>query len=447
MQPLRLQPHKKIVKMKRIFLLLVIFFLFSFTGTAFAHQPRLVYLKQGDINIYNPEVSQAFYDELKGQPRDYFISSDKDFNLYINLLVPEFVNPNGKYSVEIFSLKDGKELHVARFSEPADWLEFYEPFGRDYYLKGPEFDEQFLAGNYKVEVYSVDNQGKYVLAIGKQEVFPLPESLNIYWQLPLLKITFFKTSALQFFLTPFGIAGIGFIGALFILWAFINYLIAAIKQTIRRYQAKTILLTSAGMQVKDEIIKLLQKPAYDITVAFITTAAKPEEDVSFVKKDWDIMREMGFNIEEVDIEGKKESQLIKLLELKDIIFVEGGNTFYLLKAMRQCNFERVLRKLLKLGKVYIGASAGSIVAGKTIETAGWNNGDKNIVGLRNLKGLNLVPFDIFVHYQPEDAEIIKKNMRSARKRKKRLKILTDDQALLVQAKQVILIGKGEEVVV
>lgn len=439
----------------KILFVLVVFFLFIFAGTAFAHEPRLVYFKQGDINIYNPEVSQAFYDELKGQPRDYYITSDKDFELYINLLVPEAANRSGRYSAKIFLVENpsvgsgqSKEAEVASIDGlSSDWQEFYETFGRDYYLTGPELTKQLTAGKYKIEVFSADNQGKYVLAVGKKEVYNIQSLLNVYWQLPLLKLAFFKTSVLQFFLTAFGIAGIGFIGALFILWAFINYLIAAVKETIRRYQAKTILLTSAGMQVKDEIIKLLQKPAYDITVAFITTAAKPEEDVSFVKRDWDIMREMGFNIEEIDIEGKKESQLMKLLELKDIIFVEGGNTFYLLKAMRQCNFERVLRKLLKLGKVYIGASAGSIVAGKTIETAGWKNGDKNIVGLRNLKGLNLVPFDIFVHYQPEHAEIIKKNMKSARKRKKRLKILTDDQALLVQAKQVVLIGQGEEVVV
>ena len=63
---------------------------------------------------------------------------------------------------------------------------------------------------------------------------------------------------------------------------------------------------------------------------------------------------MGFNVEEIDIEGKTEAEVMKLLELKDIIFVEGGNTFYLLKAMRECNFEKVIRKLLKEGKVYIG---------------------------------------------------------------------------------------------
>ena len=114
--------------------------------------------------------------------------------------------------------------------------------------------------------------------------------------------------------------------------------------------------------------------------------------------------------------------------------------------MRQCNFEKIIRKLLKQGKVYIGASAGSIVAGRTIKTAGWKNADKNIVGLKNLKGLNLVPFDIFVHYQPEHAEIIKQQIKNPKKRAKNLKILTDEQAILVQGREVMLIGKGEAIV-
>jgi len=155
---------------------------------------------------------------------------------------------------------------------------------------------------------------------------------------------------------------------------------------------------------------------------------------------------MGFNVEEVDIDGKKEHEVMKLLEIKDIIFVEGGNTFYLLNAMRKCNFEKVIRRILKNGKVYIGASAGSIVAGRTIKTASWR-GDKDIVKLKNLKGLNLVPFDVFVHYKPGDEEIIKKKMPWKWQRKRELKILTDQQAILVQGREVDLIGKGEAIVV
>jgi dipeptidase E len=269
----------------------------------------------------------------------------------------------------------------------------------------------------------------------------------------LLKVTFFQTSVLQFFLTPFGIGGIAVIGALLILIALISYFVAAIKAAIKHSQAKTLLLTSAGMAMKEEIKKLLQKPAYDITVAFITTAAKPEENIDYLKRDWDIMTdELGFNLEEVDIDGKKEHEVMELLKLKDIIYVEGGNTFYLLKAMRACHFEKVIRKLLKLGKVYVGVSAGSIVAGKTIKPAVWGgldrNKNKNTVHLKNFRGLNLVPFDIVVHYDrnPEIAEVIKKKLPFKWQRRK-LRILTDEQAILVQGKEVDLIGKGEAMVI
>ena len=64
-----------------------------------------------------------------------------------------------------------------------------------------------------------------------------------------------------------------------------------------------------------------------------------------------------------------------------------------------------------------------------------------------MKGLNLVPFDIFVHYQPEHAEIIKQQIKNPKKRARQLRILTDEQAILVQGKEIDLIGQGEAVVV
>jgi peptidase E len=450
---------------KKIFLYLSIFLFLALAGSASAHQPNVIYLQKGDISITNPEISRAFYDELKGRPRDYYIyfpaqgGPASGWELYLNLLVPDPANRDGRYSADVFD-STGQKIYSLDGSSGApsgSWQPYYEPFGRDYYLKGPELDKNVPAGKYKIEVYSADpstgsgqaNLGKYVLAIGKVESFDIQSVLNIYWQLPLLKLTFFKTSLLQFFLTPFGIGLIGAVGGLLILLALIGYFVALVKEIIKHNEAKTLLLTSAGMQMRDEIIKLLQKPAYDVTVGFITTAYKYklEENPDYVNRDLQIMTEMGFNIEEIDIEGKKEAQVLKLLELKDITFVEGGNTFYLLKAMRECNFERVIRKVLKQGKVYIGVSAGSIVAGRTIKTAGWKDADKNIVHLKNLKGLNLVPFDIFVHYTPEHAEIIKQEIPNAKKRAKNLRILTNDQALLVQGKEIDLIGQGEQITV
>ena len=436
--------------MKKIVLYFALVFVFlSLAFKASAYQPNLVYLQQGSIQINNRATSQFFFDELKGSPRDYFIDLNKDFQIYVNLLVPEVTNGSGRYSLEIFDSQDNKIYSVDGTS--FEWKEIYDDFGRDYYLKGPEFTKQLSAGKYKIEVFSKDNTGKYVLSFGKNKALGFLSTVNIYWQVPFLKLTFLKTPVLQFFLTPFGIYGIGFIGIILIILALINYLSGLIKENIKHNEAKTLLLTSGGMpEMKDEIIKLLQKPAYDVTVAFITTAAKPIENIEYLQRDWLIMKEeLGFNMEEVDIEGKTEGQVKKLLENKDIIFVEGGSTFYLLKAMRACNFEKVIREFLKNGVVYIGVSAGSIVAGRTIQTANifGTGSNGNNVGLKNLKGLGLVPFDIFVHYKPEHAEIIRQKMPDSKKRGNNLKILTDSQAILVQGKEVDLIGDGEVIII
>ena len=88
--------------------------------------PRLVYLQKGDIQIISPETSQSFYDELKGKPRDYFIDSNQDFKLYINLLVPEEVNRDGRYSARVFSETNGAEEQIAEIDGGSiTWQEFY----------------------------------------------------------------------------------------------------------------------------------------------------------------------------------------------------------------------------------------------------------------------------------------------------------------------------------
>jgi dipeptidase E len=431
--------------LQKIILLLVMFLFLGSAQSALARQARIIYYTGSDIKIKNPEVSQIFYDKIKGKSRNYFINSNKDFNLYINLLVPDPVNASGKYSANVFLLNNGEEQLVAFIDgNLVEWQELYDSLGRDYYLKGPEFEKKVTAGNYKITVFSERNWGEYVLAIGKEDTFNFLGIASAYWKIPLLKIDFFKTSVWQFFLTPFGIAGLIAFFILIIIISSDYSIVFLIREKIKNKEAKTVLLTSTGIQqMKEQIKKMLHKPVYDILVGFITTAAKREQDISFMERDLEAMKEIGFNVEKIDIEGKNQKELRKLLNNKDIIFVEGGNTFYLLKCMRASGFGKVVKELMKKGVVYFGVSAGSIVAGQTIETAVWKNIDKNKVGLKNLKGLQLVPFNIFVHYQPEHAELIKQNFK---KSKYPLRVLTDGQALFLQGGNTMLFGEEEEII-
>lgn len=205
---------------------------------------------------------------------------------------------------------------------------------------------------------------------------------------------------------------------------------------------KTILLTSAGMNVKDEILKILPKPANQTKIAHIITASKAEENISYLEKENQIMQKSGFNIENIDIEGKNENELRSLFDDKDVIYVQGGNTFYLLKYAKESGFDKLVKELIEKGVIYIGVSAGSYIACPTIEMAYWKHPDRNTVGLTDLTGLNLVPFLLSVHFKPEYASVLKQEIANS---KYMVKILNDDQAILVQNGDYKLVGKGEEI--
>lgn len=81
--------------------------------------------------------------------------------------------------------------------------------------------------------------------------------------------------------------------------------------------------------------------------------------------------------------------------------LRGGNTFKLLKEIKESKFDILLEKYLKnVGFVY-GGSAGAIIFGKSIETS--SHADKNIVGLTELSGLNMLNgFDVWCHYNPKE---------------------------------------------
>jgi dipeptidase E len=80
------------------------------------------------------------------------------------------------------------------------------------------------------------------------------------------------------------------------------------------------------------------------------------------------------------------------------LFVGGGNTFRLLKALQDLGLVEAIGRRVRAGMPYIGSSAGSIVAGPTLKTTK----DMPIVQPASFEALALVDFQISPHYLDPD---------------------------------------------
>ena len=163
---------------------------------------------------------------------------------------------------------------------------------------------------------------------------------------------------------------------------------------------RKLLLTSNGLtpELSETVLKLFDTKPEETTVAFIATASEEETDKGYVLKDRAAFEALGFK-EVVDVDIKQPEEFAKL-DACQVIFVEGGNTYYLLSWIRKSGFDQKVKELLSNDKFYIGASAGSMVLGTSIETASLGiNADRNFVGLEDPRALRQVPFMIAPHFE------------------------------------------------
>jgi dipeptidase E len=96
-------------------------------------------------------------------------------------------------------------------------------------------------------------------------------------------------------------------------------------------------------------------------------------------------------------------RLAPSLEKYAAVYFGGGNTFKLMKEIRESGFDKSLMSYITGGGFVYGGSAGAIIFGATIATAH----DPNTVGLEDLSGFDLVGGkDIWVHYTPDEDALI-----------------------------------------
>ena len=201
-----------------------------------------------------------------------------------------------------------------------------------------------------------------------------------------------------------------------------------------------LLLTSTGFSNQEIInvfLKELDKESSKSRVLMVACGETDEENY-YIEKSRKELIELGFN----NISVYHFTRSISLDEVRsnDVIYVCGGNTYYILDMFRKTGLDKIVIKLVNQGKIYVGVSAGSIMAGPNIEIAGWGiDGDKNDINLKDLTGFNLTDIAIFPHFEED------KHRLEVEEFKKKVNYpvieLTDNQAVFVKGEEYRVVGK------
>ena len=184
---------------------------------------------------------------------------------------------------------------------------------------------------------------------------------------------------------------------------------------------KTLFLASYFAAVENLFRRFLKQHFLLHKVLFIPTAGNVESYVEYIDEAINI-----FHIAQETEEVIKEK-----LNHTPLLYVSGGNTFYLLQELKRKHLLPHIKKRIDEGMLYLGESAGAIITASDIE---YNQimDDKNIaIDLTNYSALNLVDFAIVPHYGEFPFEESSEKTVQIYQSKLNLLPLTNSQAVIV----------------
>lgn len=216
--------------------------------------------------------------------------------------------------------------------------------------------------------------------------------------------------------------------------------------------AKTmkLLLTSGGItntSIAKALFDLVGKKPENISVVFIPTASNVEiGDKTWFINDLVNLKKQNFkSIDIADISAVDRKIWGPKLEKADVLFFEGGNTYYLMEWINKSGLVSSLPELLK-DKVYVGASAGSMVVSKDlslrISQAIYK---EDLDKTKNMLGLNFVDFYFLPHLNSPYFKKLREDFirKTVQRTPERIYALDDDSALKIVNGKVEVISEGK----
>ncbi|KAA0546907.1 peptidase [Bacillus sp. BGMRC 2118] len=210
---------------------------------------------------------------------------------------------------------------------------------------------------------------------------------------------------------------------------------------------KKAVITSKGFSnqsITSAFLNLLTLETDQVRVAIITTAAvELKEKHPRVIQAKEQFHNMGIlHVDVIDVE--KEDPV--LLAQYHVVYLTGGNPFYLLSHMKKSGADKVVKRIANEGVILIGVSAGSLVLGPHLKIVHHLTPQlMQNIDLSSLYALKIVNFPMMPHYDREDLfpgsrSIEKRIIEYETKSGDDVFRLKDDDALVVTNEEIKLIS-------
>ena len=195
---------------------------------------------------------------------------------------------------------------------------------------------------------------------------------------------------------------------------------------------KNMILTSSLYESIELVKKFLDKNTESKKILFIPTATNVDEYKKYIYLTQKAFEDFGYEVENFDVSIFSEEIVKEKLSEAKTVFISGGNTFYLLQELKRKNLTSYLKERIENGLLYIGESAGSVIAAPDIEYASIVDDKTLATELNDYTGLNLVDFYIVPHFEEEPFVESSRNTVELYKDKLDLKLINNKEAILVE---------------
>ena len=166
-----------------------------------------------------------------------------------------------------------------------------------------------------------------------------------------------------------------------------------------------MLLTSSGLQanaVQDAFLRILPHQPLALRAVIVTTASVHwKERNMHAARTSDYLSALGFACcDFLDLETEPAERLRGY----DVVYLNGGNPFYLLYYLRHSGADSILRDMSGEELLLVGTSAGAVVLGPSLAVVEWFDRDMDTYGVMDYRGLGLIDFVVMPHLNRWNAE-------------------------------------------